>query len=271
MSALSAGLVATNVSVSYGGSRAIDGVSLAAETGAISGLIGPNGAGKTTLFNALSGLISPASGDVTLGGRPLTGLRAHRRALAGLGRTFQRPALVRSLTVRDNVKLGFECRHTSWSSARRYVAGRAGRTSADTAAEAALELCGLTDLAGALTGSLTLGQQRFCELARACAAAYDFLLLDEPASGLDDGESVVFGRILTQVVRERGTGVLLVEHDMALVQRVCSRIYVLDNGQLIFDGTPSQLRASHAVRRAYLGEYATAGPAAGSSEQEASS
>jgi len=261
MSAPGPALVATDVTVSYGGSLAVDGVTLRAEGGTITGLIGPNGAGKTTMFNALSGLIAPDSGELALGGRSLTRLSAPRRAAAGLGRTFQQPALIRSLSVRDNVRLGYECRNHSWGIDVGWLAGR-GRRPADTATEAALEICGLSSIANWPAESLTLGQQRFAELARAYAGGYGFVLLDEPASGLDDGESAALTRILSQIVLERGTGVLLVEHDMALVMGTCSHVWVLDAGKLIFSGTPRQLRASDVVRRAYLGDASLESPLA---------
>ena len=259
------GLVVENLAVRYGGANAVDDVSLVGPAAEIRGLIGPNGAGKTSLFNAVSGLLRPARGEMLLHHQRLTVMSAQRRAAAGLGRTFQQPALVPSLSVRDNVAIGFECRYRGWRNAGGLVAGRRARRAAGSATDQALELCALGHLADRRAASLTLGQQRFVELARACAAGYEFLLLDEPASGLDNEETAEFGRALGQIVRQRGTGVLLVEHDMAFVLGLCRYVYVLDAGRLIFAGTPPELRRSQAVRQAYLG---ISGPGGGSRPTE---
>jgi ABC-type branched-subunit amino acid transport system ATPase component len=244
------GLVVTDVSVRYGGRHAVDKVSLAAAPGRITGLIGPNGAGKTSLFNAISGLVPMAHGTVTLDRRGLTRRGAHRRARAGLGRTFQRPALVPRLSVRENVALGHEGRVALRD---RLTGPRAEHRRARRVIDDALELCALGDVAERPAGLLPLGRQRYVELARACAGGHDMILLDEPASGLDDAESREFGQALQRLAGDRGAGILLVEHDIGLVLRICDRVYVLDAGRVIFDGPPAQLQDSEAVRAAYLG------------------
>jgi len=250
------GLVADALVVRYGGLVAVDGVSLAAPPGRLTGLIGPNGAGKTTIFNACTGLVRPTAGRVLLDGHDVTRLSLPRRAQRGLGRTFQRIELFDSLTVRENVELGREGALAGSSPWRQLVARRPDRSEVAAAAEAALETCGLAHLASRPAGALPTGSRRLVELARVLAGDYRVLLLDEPSSGLDDGESARFGEILTRVVAERGVGILLVEHHMGLVLDVCDHLYVLDFGRLLFQGTPDEAVASSEVRAAYLGSAA---------------
>jgi ABC-type branched-subunit amino acid transport system ATPase component len=171
----------------------------------------------------------------------------------GLGRTFQRVQLWNALTVRENVALGREGSMAGGNPLKQLRATRAERDEVETAVDAALGLCGIGWLQHHEVAGLTTGQRRLVELARCLAGPYDLLLLDEPSSGLDSTESRRFGQVLQQVVRERGTGILLVEHDMQLVMDVCQHIYVLDVGQLIFQGTPAEVQASELVRAAYLG------------------
>jgi ABC-type branched-subunit amino acid transport system ATPase component len=250
------GLVAESLVVRYGGLVAVDGVSLAAPAGRITGLIGPNGAGKTTIFNACSGLVRPSSGRVLLDDTDVTSMSLPRRAQRGLGRTFQRIELWDSLSVRDNVQLGREGLLAGSSPWRQLVARRSDGAEAAAAADAALETCGLQPLADRPAGTLSTGSRRLVELARVLAGGSSMLLLDEPSSGLDDAESARFGVILRDAVADRGLGVLLVEHHMELVLDVCDHLYVLDFGQLLFEGTPAETVASDDVRAAYLGTAA---------------
>ena len=253
---MTAGLTVESLTVRYGGLVAVDDVSLSAPAGRITGLIGPNGAGKTTLFNACSGLVRPASGHVLLDGRDVTRVAPARRPQLGLGRTFQRIELFDSLTVRQNVELGREGVLAGSRPWRQLVGGRgAGRVVA-AAADEALATCGLESVAERPAGSLSTGNRRLVELARVLAGGYRMLLLDEPSSGLDDHESERFGAILTDVVAERGVGILLVEHHMELVLGICHYLYVLDFGRLLFEGTPDDAVTSDAVRAAYLGTAA---------------
>ena len=250
------GLVIEDLTVTYGGNLAVSDVSFTAPVGRITGLIGPNGAGKTTTFNACSGLLRPSRGRVRLDGEDVTRLPVHRRAQRGLGRTFQRMQLCESLSVRHNVSLGRESA-TAGSRPWSHVWDSAGeRRAAVAATEEALRLCGVADLADWSVASLSTGQRRLVELARAVAGGGRLLLLDEPSSGLDHAETERFGETLEFLVRQRGSGILLVEHDMSLVMRVCEHIYVLDFGSLLFDGAPAEVRDSDAVRRAYLGSAA---------------
>lgn len=253
-----AGLDVRELTVSYGGNTAVDAVSFTAPMGRITGLIGPNGAGKTTTFNACSGLIRPASGTVSLFGHDVTAKAPSARARYGLGRTFQQMELFNSLSVQDNVALGLEAQFAGRDPMRQVMARRAERRAVADAAEEAMLLCGLTDLRNKHAGELSTGQRRLVDLARVIAGGFRMLLLDEPSSGLDSAETERFGRIVAQLVAERGCGVLLVEHDMALVMSVCDYLWVLDFGELIFHGTCAQVRSSDVVRAAYLGSEAAA-------------
>jgi ABC-type branched-subunit amino acid transport system ATPase component/branched-subunit amino acid ABC-type transport system permease component len=252
------------LTVGFGGLIAVDGLSLTAAPGKITGLIGPNGAGKTTVFNACSGLVAPRAGKVRLSGRNVTRLPAAARARTGLGRTFQQMELFDSLSVLDNVLVGFEASKAGGGVYSQVVAKRGERQRGLAIARSLLELCGLTDLEDAQAGALSTGQRRLVELARCLAGPFSVLLLDEPSSGLDHRETETFGQILKRVVAERGVGILLVEHDMALVMDVCDEIYVMDFGTRIFAGTPNEVRGSAAVRAAYLGTDAPEPAPAGS-------
>jgi ABC-type branched-subunit amino acid transport system ATPase component len=248
------GLEIESLSVAYGGNKAVDNISLAAPIGRITGLIGPNGAGKTTTFNACSGFVRPTHGRVWLSGSDVTRVSPAGRARRGLGRTFQRMEVVNAMTTRVNVALGAECVSVGSKPWRQVFAGRAQRKSIAEATSQALEVCGLAHLADRSVGTLSTGQRRLVELARVQAGGFPMLLLDEPSSGLDEEETKRFGEILTRIVADRESGILLVEHDMALIMSVCDYIYVLDFGRLIFEGRPAEVQASSLVRAAYLGQ-----------------
>jgi ABC-type branched-subunit amino acid transport system ATPase component/branched-subunit amino acid ABC-type transport system permease component len=247
------GIDVRRLSVRFGGIAAVQDVSLSAPMATITGLVGPNGAGKTTTFNACSGLVKPTNGHIVLHGRDVTSLGSAGRSRLGLGRSFQRVELFSSLTVRENVALGREASMAGANPVRQLVSSAAQRAAVHRAVEDAIELAGIGPLASLQAGLLPVGQRRMVELARVLAGPFDLLLLDEPSSGLDSAETRRFGEILTSAVAERGLGILLVEHDMALVRQVCRNIYVLDFGQLIFEGTPAEMLASPVVRSAYLG------------------
>lgn len=249
-------LAVSSVSVRFGGLVAVDSVSLKASTGKITGLIGPNGAGKTTTFNVCSGFGSPNAGDVSFDGTSIKRYGAAARARMGLGRTFQHSELFDTMTVRQNVKLGREAGWATLNPFSHVVARPKQKAQASEAAEEALALCDLLELADEPVATLSTGQRRLTELARCLAGPFRLLLLDEPSAGLDRAETERFGEILTGVVRERGIGILIVEHDISLVTSICDYIYVLDFGLLIFSGTPSDVLASPLVRAAYLGDDA---------------
>jgi ABC-type branched-subunit amino acid transport system ATPase component len=239
--------------VQFGGLIAVNDVSLRAAAGAITGLIGPNGAGKTTIFNACTGVVPCHAGRVRLGDRALEHLSTASRASHGLGRTFQRMELFDSMTVAENVALGpeaFLAARRPWS---QLASSRHQRRDIGTRTKEAMDRCGIGPMTRQLVGELSTGQRRLVELARAMATPFHFLLLDEPSSGLDVVETERFGQIISRFVAETGIGILLVEHDMALVSGVCSYIYVLDFGNLIFQGPCAEVLSSETVRAAYLG------------------
>ncbi|MCU1596114.1 MAG: putative Sulfate-transporting ATPase [Frankiales bacterium] len=249
----SSGLAVAGLTVRFGGLVAVNDVSLHAPRGRITGLIGPNGAGKSTTFNACSGLVRPSSGTVSLDDHDVTRVTPAGRARRGLGRTFQKMELFESLTVAENVALGREGALAGANPLKQMFATRSERHDAEERAVASIALCGLSDLASRRPSELSTGQRRLVELARVCAGEFSLLLLDEPSSGLDKSETARFGEILVELVAQRGLGILVVEHDMSLVLRICSYIYVLDFGKQIFDGTAAELASSEVVRAAYLG------------------
>lgn len=232
-------LLVEGVTVNFGGLRAIDALDLDVAGGMITGLIGPNGAGKTTAFNVVTGLQRPDKGRVLLDGRDITSVGPTARARLGLGRTFQRLELFGSLSARDNVLVALESRG---------VHGRRARHLADEL----LDRIGLQSVASAQADILPTGMARLLELARALACEPKVLLLDEPSSGLGSGETDRLGDLLSELA-ELGVAVLLVEHDMDLVMRVCSKIYVLDFGRIIASGNATQVSADPLVQAAYLG------------------
>ncbi len=247
------GLVVRDLCVRFGGVHAVNGVSLKAPAGQITGLIGPNGAGKTTLFNACSGLVRASSGQIVLHDIDVTREGPPHRARRGLGRTFQRTELFGSLTVRQNVAMGREASMAGANPLAQVFGSRHSKRLISEVVDEALELTGTIPISDAQVGVLPIGQRRLVELARELAGPFDMLLLDEPSSGLDGHETEQFGQVLHTVARERGCGILLVEHDMTLVREVCDYVYVLEFGQLIFEGTAEEMQHSAQVRSAYLG------------------
>jgi ABC-type branched-subunit amino acid transport system ATPase component/branched-subunit amino acid ABC-type transport system permease component len=253
------GLEVKDLCVTFGGLVAVNGVSLEARPGRITGLIGPNGAGKTTVFNACSGLNQPKDGRLLVGGASMWGRGVSARARMGLGRTFQQMNLFDDLTVAENVAIGREGGFAGYNPVAHLWSSRRERRVIDSATGEALALCRLQDIADAPVGALSTGQRRSVELARCLAGPFRVLLLDEPSSGLDHHETEAFGDILRQVVNERGVAILLVEHDLELVTRICNYIYVLEFGEMLFEGTPAEVLRSSDVQTAYLGGDVLAG------------
>ena len=249
-------LSASNITVQFGGLTAVDNVSLEVGKGQIVGLMGPNGAGKTTLFNAVSGLNSPTSGRVRLYGEDVTKLPPHQRAARGLARTFQVIQLFPELTVFDNLMIATHVHNPTgpWS----HITLTAGAVGAESAAEETcrrvISYLGLEDIADRGAAGLPFGTLRLVEFARAMVTGAPLVMLDEPASGLDDTETARFADVLRRVRDELELSILLIEHDVHMVTSVSDYIYVIDRGKPIADGTPAAIRANANVQAAYLGK-----------------
>jgi branched-chain amino acid transport system ATP-binding protein len=233
-----ASLRVSDVTVAFGGRRALNNVEFSAEPGKVTGLIGPNGAGKSTLFDVVSGLRRPSTGRVFLNGRDVTRLGPSRRSRHGLARTFQRLELFGRLSVRDNLLVAAEL-------------GR-GRRHASQVVTGIIDQLGLHDIADRPSDGLPTGLGRLVEVGRALAGQPTVLLLDEPAAGQDAEETERFADLLRSLA-EHGTAVVLVEHDMGLVMSVCDEVHVLDLGTIIAVGAPDVIRQDPAVLAAYLG------------------
>jgi branched-chain amino acid transport system ATP-binding protein len=241
----SGSLQASALSRTYAGIRALDDVTMAVHRHEVVGLIGPNGAGKSTLVNLLSGFDFPATGTVVLDGVDITTWPVHRRVRAGLARTFQHGHAFPALTARENVEVAA------------LGAGASARAARDRAT-ALLDLLGIADHADLDASSLAHGDERLLGVARALATEPKFVLLDEPAAGLNEEEIGAFADTIRLVRDERLAGVLLIDHNVPLVLGVCDRIHVLDQGVTLAEGTPAEIRGHPAVAEAYLGGSAAA-------------
>ena len=231
------------VNVRFGGHHAVRDVDLDVPAGSVTGLIGPNGAGKTTTFNAITGLQETESGRVIVDGTDVTGLNAHHRARQGIARTFQRLEVFGSMTAYENVLAAAEIRR-GWS-------GDRSEKPADVA-RAAIDAVGIAHVAHERVDAMPTGLARLVELGRALATKPRVLLLDEPASGLDETESEAFAELLLTLA-DGGMAILMVEHDVQLVMRICSLIHVLDFGAMLAVGDAETIQADAAVLDAYLG------------------
>ncbi len=243
-----------DVSRSFGGIAALRGVSFDVRHGQIKAVIGPNGAGKTTLFHIMSGLLRADSGQVFYRGEPILGLPPHRIAARGISRTFQNLSLFGNMTVGENVMVGRHCRTRAGmlSAILRTPLHRREERAVREAVRERLALVGLADHADQPIGTLSFGQCRLVELARALATEPDLLLLDEPASGLNTRETADLGQVICRV-RDQGVTILLVEHDMSLVMEISDSILVLNHGIPIAEGPPAAIRADAQVVAIYLG------------------
>jgi sulfate-transporting ATPase len=244
-------LTLEHLTVSFGGVRALDDVSLRIEPGRVEGLIGPNGAGKTTLIDAVTGVTRSYSGRVLLSDQPIDRATAPERARRGLGRTLQGLELFEELTVRENLVIGSDSR-----ARRAYLTDlvRPGPATISESAQEAVLRFDLTDALDKLPGQLPYGRRRLVAIARSIAARPDVILLDEPAAGLSAEERDELGDLIREMAEKWGIAVLLVEHDVDLVMRVCDNITVLEFGRVIAQGSPDVVRANDEVRRAFLGQ-----------------
>ena len=253
-------LAIENVSVDFGGIHALKDVTFALKTGSIVGLIGPNGAGKSTLLNCISGITRPSRGSIQLDGTTLSSLSASSVARHGIGRVFQHPELVADLSVHDNLLIACH-RSLDYGLVGELLrlpnVQRQERAAAAKVTDVLARL-GMADSAETRVRSLPYGHRKLIDLGRTLLMDISILLLDEPIAGLNDSEISRLGEILLGLRREFGLGILVVEHNMPFVSRLCDRLVVLDLGQLIANGPPNEVLSDPKVMSSYLGEVADA-------------
>ncbi len=251
-------LQADKVTIRFGGLTAVSNFNLAIRPHELVGLIGPNGAGKTTIFNMLTGVYKPTEGEITIGGVKTTEMKPYQITSLGVARTFQNIRLFKELTVLDNVKIGghIHYKYSGTSAVLHTNRFRDAEDAAEVEARKLLEIFGLDSRAENEAKNLPYGDQRRLEIARALSARPKLLLLDEPAAGLNDSETIALMNTIHDIRDRFDIAILLIEHNMELVMGICERIVVLNFGKTIAEGTPEAIRANPAVIEAYLGEPA---------------
>ncbi len=244
-------LETAGMTVTFGGLRAVNGVDFAVNEGTLVGLIGPNGAGKTTFIDGITGFV-PTTGRIVFDGHDITQMPVHKRALLGLGRTWQSLELFDDLTVEENLFVAAD-KQTVKNFLLDIVAPSRRRDRASV--QVAMEVLGIGDLATKKPNEISQGQRKLVSAARALATGPKLLCMDEPAAGLDTAESLQLGQSIRNIV-DSGTSVFLVDHDMGLVLTICDYIYVIEFGSKIAEGTPAEIKRNPRVIEAYLGQSA---------------
>lgn len=252
-------IVKDNLAINFGGIQALIDINFEARDGEILSIIGPNGAGKTTIFNCISGFYKPTRGEISFKGQNVTGLKPHKIAKAGLGRTFQNIALFKGMSVLDNIKLGAEVHLGYGLFSSSLYHGKVSRQEVELRKEIEEKIIDLLEIEfirHKIVGTLAYGLQKRVELARALAMRPRLLLLDEPTSGMNIEETEDIARYVIDIVEELGISIILIEHDMGVVMDMSDRVIVLDFGRIIATGSPSEIQGNPKVIKAYLGEQA---------------